>query len=377
MKKQLLSFAVMLSATLFTACINNDNTPNKYLMPIANGVYVVGSGNTANGIPGNLTYYDYSTKTATQDVFERINGASLGNSVLNDAMRYGDKVYVVADGENAVFVADAKTLRPIEVIKLTSDAMLGAGGVSPRRITASENKIYVSTYGGYVAAIDTVNFTLSKRYEVGSYPEGILIVNGYMYVANSDYGQGKASISIINLSTGVAAETITNAEIRNPQEIAVAGADVYYLDYGQYGEAPDYKQEHAGVYRYNLYDKKAVQIIPNATGMTCYGTYIFTFNNANGVEKTTYSVYDIRTSVLDTFVPDGIEIPAAIAIDPVTNYLFIASNTKLSGGQYADYSSRGYVNYYNPSTYQKLGSFDCGVGPVRFAFNNSLEYIEM
>ena len=376
MKKQLLSFAVLLSATFFTACINTDSSPNKYLVPIANGVYVVEAGNTANSVPGNLTYFDYKTKNVTKNVFERINGASLGTGVLNDAMRYGDKVYIVADGENSVFVADAKTLRLIQVINMTSDTMLGAKGVSPRRITASENKIYVSTYGGCVAAIDTASFTLAKRYDAGSYPEGMLIVNGYMYVANSDYGKGNASISIIDLSTGAEAEKITHENIRNPQEIAVAGSDVYYLDYGQYGDAPDYKQEHAGVYRYNLYDKKAVEVIPNATGMACYGAFIFTYNNANGVEKTTYSMYDIRTSTANNFVPEGIEVPAAISIDPITNYLFIASNRKLSGSEYADYSLPGFVIYYDPSTFKKVDSFDCGVGPVRFVFNNTLEYVE-
>lgn len=375
MKKQLLSFAVMLSTLLFTACLNNDNTPSTYLVPISKGVYVVGSGNTANGISGNLTYFDYTTKSTTKDVFDRINGASLGNSVLNDAMRYGDKMYVVADGENSVFVADAKTLRLIMVINLTADDMLGAKGISPRRITANDDKIYVSTYGGCVAAIDTVNFALAKKYEVGSYPEGLMILKNHLIVANSDYGNGNASISIIDMQGGTT-ETITDENIRNPQEIAMAGSYIYYLDYGQYGDAPDYVQEHAGVYRYDIYNKTTERIIPDATGMTCYGTSIVTFNNANGVEKTTYSIYDIQTKSIKTFEPEGVESPAAIAIDPLMRYLLIASNRKLPGGQYGDYSSAGFVIFYDPTTMTKLGSFDCGVGPIRFAFNNSIEEIE-
>ena len=376
MKKQLLSFAVMLSATLFTACMDNDGVPNKRPVLSANGVYVAGSGNTANGIPGNLTYYDYATKSATKNAFDRVNGSSFGNSLLNDVMCYGDQTYIVADDENTVFVADAKTFELKKRINLI-ELMGSDKGSHPRRITANGDRIYVSTYSGYVAAIDTANYALQETYEVGSYPEGLVITGGYLFVANSDYGNGNASISMIDLGTRQV-KTLTHENIRNPQEIAVnvAGSDVYYLDYGQYGAAPDYVQEHAGVYCFHLASNTVDKIVPDATGMACYGTSIFTFNNANGVEKTTYTIYDIQTKSSKTFEPMGIEIPAAIAIDPLTKYLFIASNRKLSGSAYADYSSEGFVNFYNPSTMERLGSFGCGVGPTRIAFNNSIEYIE-
>ena len=373
MKKQLLSFAVMLSATLFTACMNNDHTPGRYLVPIANGVYVVGSGNDYAGKPGCLTYFDYMTKTATKDIFSQNNNVSLGNGVLNDVIRYGDKTYIVADGENTVFVTDAKTLRIIHRINMID--LLGEKGAHPRRITADDNKIYVTTYGGYVAAIDTVNFSLYKSYEVGHYPEGIMVSGGYMYVANSDFGNGNASISVVNLVSGEGKE-LKNENIRNPQEIALAGTDIYYLDYGLYGEAPDYIQSNAGVYRYRMSDNKVDLIIPDATGMTGYGSSIYTYNNANGVDKMTFSAYNVRTNTTTTFTPDGIEIPAAIAIDPLTGYLFIASNYKLADSQYADYTSDGYVVIYDPNTMKKLDKFECGVGPTRISFNNSLEYIE-
>lgn len=376
MKKYLLGIAVMLSATLFTACLDNDNTPNKYYIPVSNGVYVVGSGNSASGIPGNLTYYDNVTKSATKDIFNKLNGFSLGNGTVNDAMRFGDKTYVVSSDENSVIVTDAK-MHFLHRIDLTAPTMLGEKGVNPRRITASDNKIYVSTYGGCVAAIDTASYTMTKKYDVGSYPEGIMVSNGYLFVANSDYAlNNNASISIVDLSTGTT-ETVTNENIRNPQEIAVAGAYIYYLDWGHFGEAPDYIQEHAGVYRYNIYDKKVECIIPNATGMTCYGTAIYTFNNATGVKETTYTIYDNRTGSKTNFVAEGIESPAAIAIDPLTNYLYIASYRKPSGSQYAESSADGYVVFYdNSNSMKRVGSFDCGVGPTRLAFNISIEEVE-
>ncbi len=372
MKKYLLSFTVLMSATLFTACNNDsDNSPKTYPVAVTNGVFVVGSGNQSSGKNGSLTYYDYTTKSATKDIFSSVNGLSLGMTA-NDALRYGDKVYVVVDGENSVFVLNAKNMQLINRINLAGATMLGeTDGVSPRRITADEDKIYVSTYGGYVAAIDTVNFALAAKYQAGSYPEGVMVDDGFLYVANSDYGYGNASITVINLKTKET-RTISDENIRNPQEIAVAGSDIYYLDWGQYGPAPDYAQEHAGVYRISSTGVKL--LIPNATGMTCYGTKIYTFNDVYGSsEGITYSCYDITSDILIPLNLKDIDSPAAMGVDPITDYLFVASR-KLEGG-YPSYTTDGYVNFYDTTKYEKKGSFTCGVGPTRIAFNFGVRYI--
>jgi DNA-binding beta-propeller fold protein YncE len=299
---------------------------------------------------------------------------------VNDALRYGDKFYIVVDGENSVFVTNAKTLKLIQRIDLTSESMLGGtDGVSPRRIAAYDNKIYVSTFGGYVAAIDTVTFSLNKKYKVGSYPEGVTISNGYMFVANSDYGNGNASISMIDLTTGTE-QTLRNENIRNPQEIAVAGSDIYFLDFGQYGPAPDYAQEHAGVYRISgtsASDISVTPIIPNATAMACAGYKIYAYCSAFGSsDPVSYHVYNIQSGSSTEFKPEGITIPAAIGVDPLTENVFIAAyqTTTSEYGTYADWSTNGFVNVFSPSLL-KIATFDCGVGPTRFAFNLGSEKI--
>ena len=376
MKKQLWSLAVM-SVALFSACVsNNDNRSNDpYPVVMTNGVFVIGSGNQSNSIPGSLSYYDYTSQTATKDIFNSVNGQSLGMTA-NDVLRYGDKVYVVVDGENSVFVLNAKTLRMIHRINMTDVLMLGEEkGVSPRRVTADGDNIYVSTYGGYVAAIDTVSFQKKDEYKAGSYPEGVAVNRGYLYVANSDYGKGEnPSISVINLSTKATTE-IKNENIRNPQEIAVAGSDIYYLDWGAYGPAPTYAQEHAGVYL--ISGENVKQIIPNATGMTCYDTKIYTFNDPYGATGgASYTVYDIYSGISIPIDLKDIDSPAAIGIDPVTGYLFVASRQMDTSewGTFPSYTKDGYVNFYD-SSFTKKGSFTCGVGPTRIAFNTGVEYV--
>lgn len=376
MKKQVLGFAVMMmSACFFTACNSDSESHGSYPVVVNNGLYVVCSGNMSSGINGSLGYYDYTTKQSYLDIYKSANGTNLGMTV-NDALRYGNKFYIVVDGEHSVFVTDAATQKLITRIDMTAPTMLGTeGGVSPRRIAASDGLVYVSTYGGYVAAIDTIGFSLQQKYKAGSFPEGIAIANGYLYVANSDYGKGNASISQINLTTGI--ETpIKNENIRNPQTIAIAGTTLYYLDYGQYGPAPTYAQEHAGVYR--IYGSSVTCVVPNATGMGAAGYYIYTYNAPMGSETTTYSVYDIQSGKLTTLTPAEIESPAAIEVDPISGDVAIASyHMKTSEwGTFPDYSSNGYVNIYDATLSTKKATCDCGVGPTRIVTNLGVRYLK-
>ncbi len=372
MKKNLLSFAVLaMGMSLLTACNNDDESHGTSYVTVSNGAYVVCSGNMSSSIDGSLTYFDYATGKGTLNAFKSVNGRSLGMTV-NDALRYGDKLYIVVDGEKKVFVCNANTLKQITAIDMTADNMLGAeGGFSPRRITGDGANIYVSTYGGYVAAIDTVNYALTKKYQAGSFPEGIAISGNYLYVANSDYGNGQnPSISKINLSTGENT-TITNTNIRNPQSIAIAGSDIYFLDYGNYDE--NWNQLNAGVYR--ISGENVTKVVPDATSMAAAGYNIFTINAPYGGSGVTYSVYDIASSSLTQFTPQGVESPAAIEVDPITGYLFIASyHMKTSEwGTFADFSGNGYVNVYDGMTATPKYTFDCGVSPTRIVINPSLK----
>ena len=373
MKKYLLIFAV-LGATLFTACSNESNETYTKIVPVTKGVFIVGSGNSMSGITGNLTYFDFATEKATVGAFKQANGIELGKTA-NDALQYGSKLYIVVDGENTVFVADGTTLKVIKAISTTQ--LLGeTEGVSPRRITAADGIVYFSTFGGYVAAIDTTSYQLVKSYKAGSYPEGIAILDKTLYVANSDYDMGmNASISMINIETG--AETVLKDEnIRNPQTIAVAdNGTIYYLDYGLYGPAPDYEQTNAGVYEYA--NNKTKKLIADATNMGCAGSRIYAFSALYG-KKVNFYVYDLYTNSVTTLYPEDIESPAAIEVDPISGAVYIASyhTTTSEWGTFADYSGNGYVNVYNSDLSTKYYSFDCGVGPTRIVFNISKQTIQ-
>ena len=394
MKKYLLSFAVMaMGSTLLTGCLgddSNNNTPAE--VPVTKGVFIINNGSFYNSIDGSLTYINYATMTpsAQQNVYQMVNGESLGGTP-NDVLVYGQKVYIAGSDENTIFVLDARNSK--ELKKVSTTVLLGeAEGKTPRRLAAFDGKVYFTTYGdgdkGSVAAIDTTSFALQKQYQVGSHPEGLAFgIDGTntvtLYVANSDWSMGNGSISKIDLTSG----SITTSEyekVKNPQEIAVAGTNLYVLDYGHYDDA--YNQEDAGVYK--ISGGTVSLVVPNATGMAAAGYLIYTFNDPFGsAAGPSYSVYDIRSNSPAKLNLTGdsshpIVSPAAIAVDPNTGNILIASRQKDPDTGYPSYAMPGFVNVYqgyglNTNPGQFVESFATGVEPHKIEFVHGTAKIQL
>ena len=226
-----------MGTAVMTSCSDDNDGPETYLQEYSTGAYVVNSGNMYNKIESSLTAIDYASSTATQKVFKAANGRSLGNTA-NDGIVYGNKIYLAVDQSNTIEVIDKKTKQSIKQIK-TTDLLGKAEGAEPRHIIADGGKVYFTTYGGYVAAVDTTDFALQKKWKVGNYPEGLVFGNGNLYVANSNYAAGGGNISCINLSNDNV-ETKNIEGVNNPTSIYYASNVLYVLDNPVYGPAPDY-----------------------------------------------------------------------------------------------------------------------------------------
>ena len=388
MKKYLLSFAVVLSATLFTACNDKDNGGGTYTIPVTNGAFVICSGNVWSGIDGSLTYIDYATGTSVNDQFYAKNGRKLGGTP-NDIMVYGDKMYIAVTDENTLEIVNAKTLASIAQLKLTN--LMGADkGVAPRHLVGADGIVYVSTYGGcsntfnsetwetttegngYVAAIDTTSFALKDVYTVGSYPEGVAISGSLLFVANSDYGaQTKASITVINVSTKEST-TITDSKITNPTDVAVAGTDLYILDQGNYADVK-------GGIRLAKLETGNVTTLFDCTNATFVGYNILAADCSEyGKSVDHFMVYNIQSGVKKD-ISSGVNkffYPNVVTADPVTNHIFVASySEKADTPNTPDYSANGYVVEYDQYG-SPIKEYSCGVGPTAIDFYVSYEEVK-
>ena len=379
MKKYLLGLAVLLMGTaVMTSCDPAEDYPETYLQAYSTGAYVVNSGNMRNKIESSLTAIDYASSTATQNVFKTANGRSLGNTA-NDGIVYGNKIYLAVDQSNTVEVIDKTTKKSIKQIK-TTDLLGNAEGAEPRHIIAGDGKVYFTTYGGYVAAVDTTDFALQKKWQVGNYPEGLVIGNGNLYVANSNYGAGGGNISCINLSNDNV-ETKNIEGVNNPTSIYYAAGLLYVLD-NQYYDAS-----------YNAYGENSLRTVEFAEGKSqkvADGNYAACVTTGAATTART-SLEKVRphffvlnapyggTPSVSVFVagitqPQPMTLsempvsPCGIFADPLNGHIFVLSY-RLGDSGYADYNGNGYVVEYD-SAGQKQHEYATGVGSCAMFFDS-------
>ena len=380
MKKYLLGLAVLLMGTaVMTSCSDDNDGPETYLQEYSTGAYVVNSGNMYSNIKSSLTAIDYASSTATQNVFKAANGRTLGNTA-NDGIVYGNKIYLAVDQSNTIEVIDKKTKQSIKQIK-TTDLLGNAEGAEPRHIIADGGKVYFTTYGGYVAAVDTTDFALQKKWQVGSYPEGLVIGKGNLYVANSNYGAGGGNISCINLSNDNV-ETKNIEGVNNPTSIYYAAGLLYVLD-NQYYDAS-----------FNAYGENSLRTVEFAQGTSqkvADGNYAACVTTGAATTART-SVEKVRphffvlnapyggTPSVSVFVagitqPQPMTLsempvsPCGIFADPLNGHIFVLSY-RLGDSGYADYNGNGYVVEYD-SAGQKLHEYETGVGSCAMFFDSA------
>lgn len=368
MKKYLLSLAVLLmGVSLFTSCEDDDDDVNPQdLKKVTHAAYVVNAGQQAIGSTGTLTRVDMGTWTTAQNVFSQVNGRNLGVTV-NDAIIYGSKMYIVVDGEGSVEVVDKNTLHAIKRIELQK-LLRDDKGKSPRRAVAANGSVYVTTFGGVVAAIDTASLGLKKTYQAGSFPDGIAYHNGKLYVCNSDYGRGKGNLSVIDVASGDTT-MIVNEHLTNPVAAKFIGSDLYVLHAGSYDK--NWNQTGAGVMK--VVGKQVIKV-SDATLMAVNdkrgAEKIYTINApyTNPATPVTYNVYDVRAGKTATFTTTMVDAPSAMAVDPVTGYVYIMSYKLNPETHRADYGGAGYVNVYNASG-KLLHTLAIGVGATGMVFD--------
>ena len=379
MKKYLLGLAVLLMGTaVMTSCSDDNDGPETYLQVYSTGAYVVNSGNMYSNIESSLTAIDYASSTAAQGVFKAANNRSLGNTA-NDGIVYGNKIYLAVDQSNTIEVIDKTTKKSIKQIKTTE--LLGkAEGAEPRHIIAGGGNVYFTTYGGYVAAVDTTSFALQKKWQVGSYPEGLVFGNGTLYVANSNYGAGGGNISCINLSNDNV-ETKNIEGVNNPTGIYYAAGLLYVLD-NQYYDASWNAYGENSLRTVNFAEGKslkvadgnyAVCVTPGATTRTNVARpYFFVLNAPYG------GTPSVSVLAAGSTQPQAVKLsempvsPCGIFADPLNGHIFVLTY-KMGDSGYADYNGNGYVVEYSAG--QKLHEYETGVGSCAMFFDSAYKTV--
>ncbi len=317
------------------------------------GAYILNQGNYYSQIEGSLDYLQYDGYAISRNIFQEANGKSLG-STPQCGIAYGDYLYLGIYESNVLWVVDRSDYTIVKQIECTQ----------PRSIVALDGKVYISQYDGHVARLDTETLAIDATVEVGPNPETMAILNGYLYVPNSDgmnweagYANGK-SVSKIDLSSFAVSATIEAA--LNPTKCASNGSDLFLLCMGDYNEVP------ATIYKLSSDNFEEVCA---GTLFACDASNLYVINDPYYGYGTEYYRWSLssgeKSSLLAEEPTNG--LAAGIAVDPFNGDLAITYYS-MDGG-YASYSTDGFVNLYDNAGNALKIDQTVGIAPCGIFFN--------
>jgi YVTN family beta-propeller protein len=191
MMKKLLLFSVLICG--ITACSSDDPvTPLPVTPEAVRGLYILNEGNFQRG-NASLSFFVPDSAVMYNNVFQERNGRKLGD-VAHSITMYKGLAYIVVNNSHRIEVVDPQTHNVVKTITCPP-------GSSPRSIAFDSSGLgYISNlYLNSISVYDDASNTIIDNIPVGPNPEGLLYADGFLYVANSGFGQGN-TVSVINIS---------------------------------------------------------------------------------------------------------------------------------------------------------------------------------
>lgn len=341
-------------ALFFVACESDDN--GDVVVPeVSTGVFVLNQGSWHQN-NSSISYYDFTTKTTTSDIFSAANDRGLGDGG-QDALLYGSNLYVTVTESSVLEVIDPKT----GVSKKSISLMNGNVTRQPRSMAALNGKIYITLFDGNVAKFDTTTLAVETILPVGPNPEGIVAANNLLYVAISG---GRA---LVNDSTVSVIDPATFKELRkikviiNPTKItADSRGNIYVISNGNYGSIKSTLQ------RIDVGTEKVTAILgfqPWNFTMCNDNLYLTTYDYESylAVNKKYYKYNTSSDSkVMTEFIPATAitNTPYSLDVDPTNGDIYVGET---------DYANTGKVNVFKADGTSKT-TVNVGVNPCKTLF---------
>lgn len=297
------------------------------------GFFLLNEGNMGSN-KASLDYFDYETGYYFQNIFPERNPdvvKELGD-VGNDLQIYGDKLYAVINCSHLVEVMDLRTARHMALISIPNCRyIVFDGGFAYVSSYAGPVEIDPNSRRGYVAKVDTTDFSIVATCTVGYQPEEMVVVDNKLYVANSggyrvpNYDN---TVSVIDLTTFTETRKIEVAANLHRLEKDDHG-QVYVSSRGDYYGAPS---------QTFIIDPRTEAVsnrlnpLPNSNMTYCEGNlylYSTAWSYESNRNEVSYAKIDTRTQTVTTrnFITDGteqkIQVPYGIGVNPENGEIFV------------------------------------------------------
>ena len=325
----LLSTLCTLFTVSFSSCSDDDDVTPSVLGPTeTTGFYILNRGNY-NANNATISYYDMDAGKLTPNYYQALNGKALGSDA-EQMFVYGSKIYVSVTSSNRLVVLD-KSGKEIKELNPKNDAN---EPVNPRCFTALDGKVYVSYfYGSSIGVLDTTSLEIEKVIPLGMatstdkegnevqssrYPEQLTAANGKVYVALSEYGNGK-TVGVIDPATAKLEKEIE--VVINPTNLTSSSqGDVYVISMGNYGDIKNTLQ------RINASGN--VSVIGNGSKMALVNDKLYVAFAQYGDPNPSFTKYNALTGTVEiqNLITDGTTFsnPNSIDVDPVSGNIYIS-----------------------------------------------------
>lgn len=327
-----------LTGMVLSACDGDDPAP---LRVFDSGVIVVNEGKFTAG-NGSVSHYDPETEEVTLDV------ARLGD-VVQSALSVDDLVYFVVNNEGKVKAVDAETFALNSTI---ADLSI------PRYMAVAAGKGFITEWVSYidigrVSVVDLALGSVSNTIETDKGSEGIILVNGKLYVSNNFSN----TVSVIDPQTEEVVETI-DVGLAPAEMVVDADGNLWVICSGTFGGN----------------DGSLVQIDPETDDVLDVFDLDFNPSGRLAINGDRDQLYFLNGTAVYHMSTSATEAPAApliteadaivfygIGVDPATDRIYAADAR--------DFESNGTVFVYE-SDGTPVGEFTSGVSPNMFLFRN-------
>ena len=356
-----LPFVLLLCAMGAGCEPNAEDDPEQQLEVTSSQVFILNEG-AYQGNDAGITLYDAEEKAVvTEDLFLAANGRQLGDTG-QDILADGDDLFVSVYGSSYVARLNRKG-------ELQCSRAFTAEEGQPRYLAVDATHLYVTLYSGNVAVLDRSTLTLQKLIAVGANPEGMAVLDGRLYVANSGWGNDQ-TVSVIDLATGECVQTIACAV--NPQQLVVIGDKLFLFAYGPYDE--NWSCPYP-VQQVNAEEGTVTDVTYAARGTQMGYDKLLLLSSetdwSTGTTTNTFFTYDVTIGKLSEAVPFA-DAPAALftssiymmECNPYTGEVYIGVSDFVSAGTVYRFSATGYL----------LDTFRTGINPSQAAFFNPVEH---
>ncbi len=359
MKRILIKYGIAMVVAVMGACSDSNDTPEEPIEPnpdpVATGesVIVCNEGNWQSD-NGQLSYYDGSTGTFTNQWFRQVNGYKLGDTP-NCIIQVNDTLIAIAVNWSNI----------VQYIHPDGTACGATENVPNNRKMCTDGKyIYLTSYAhicgsetfekGYVAKIDVATKKVVATCEVGWEPEGIKLYNGKLFIGNSGgyaYSEThhyETTLSVVDASTMQLVKTIDTGCINLYGGFAQAGKYLCINSGGDY-----YENDPATIIL--DCDTYEFTVLPfPSTASTSDGTLFYTVGTAFSYITYEYAYYlkTINPATLEMqdmiYTPEitdlikSLQSPYDIYVSPYTeNLYFTDARSYATAGYLYGYSREG------------------------------------